>query len=498
MNGSTADVFPVAVHEYVHLIARNAGLQFPPWFNEGLAEVYSTLKPVGDQIMVGAPATGRFRALAYEKWIPLSVIVAAGHDSPYYNEKNKAGSLYSEGWLLVHMLELDPQYSPRFTDFLEQLVKGTPSRQALEGVYGKPIDAIDKDLQGYYRRNSYPTRLASVKLRNGYKAAAEPAAMFDVKLALLDLANRPGKEQETRARLEDLTRDDPKRPEPHAGLAYLAWRQQRPEEAMKSFQEAVDLGSRNPQMLWDYGRMAGGARPAQAARALSLLLADQPTRMDVRLVLGQIQMSQKQAKDAIETLSPIKRVSPEEAPKLFQIMAYANLEIGNRTLARTYAQRWIENTQDTDERARANQILRYLDDLAKAPARAAVTQPPPARLTQTDAGDRPTLARRESETPRETAVPITPERPSVSGEFVEFSCRGPLPVFVIQTSAGRISLLLDNPKSVFIRGLPDDTIDLNCGPQKAAHVRVEYDPPAPGQTGVLGLARVIYFESPTK
>ena len=52
------------------------------------------------------------------------------------------------------------------------------------------------------------------KLQGGEKAAAEPASMFDVKLALLDLANRPGREAEARSRLQELMSDDPKRAEP--------------------------------------------------------------------------------------------------------------------------------------------------------------------------------------------------------------------------------------------------------------------------------------------
>ena len=87
------------------------------------------------------------------------------------------------------------------------------------------------------------------------------------------------------------------------------------------------FGSRNPQMLWDYGRMSGGSHPAQAERALTTLLADQPNRIDVRLVLGQIQMSNKQAKDAIETLGLIKKITPADAPRLFQILAFANTQV---------------------------------------------------------------------------------------------------------------------------------------------------------------------------
>ena len=98
------------MHEYVHLVARHAGLKFPPWLNEGTAELYSTIRMQGDKVLVGDLIPARIQALKSDEWVPLSVILSAGPDSPYYNEKNKAGSLYNEGWALVHMLQLSPDY----------------------------------------------------------------------------------------------------------------------------------------------------------------------------------------------------------------------------------------------------------------------------------------------------------------------------------------------------------------------------------------------------
>ena len=37
----------IVVHEYAHLVIRHAGLRFPLWLNEGLAEFFSTLAPEG-------------------------------------------------------------------------------------------------------------------------------------------------------------------------------------------------------------------------------------------------------------------------------------------------------------------------------------------------------------------------------------------------------------------------------------------------------------------
>lgn len=80
--GSANDaVFPIAVHEYVHLVAQNAGMKLPPWLNEGMAELFSTLQPQGDKVLVGTLIDGHMQALLRGNWVPLETIVSANRDS---------------------------------------------------------------------------------------------------------------------------------------------------------------------------------------------------------------------------------------------------------------------------------------------------------------------------------------------------------------------------------------------------------------------------------
>jgi tetratricopeptide (TPR) repeat protein len=502
LGGVDDSVFPTAVHEYVHLVAQHGGLKLPPWLGEGLAELFSTLEPVGDKVLVGKLIPGRAQALLQDNWVPLATIVAADHDSPYYNEKNKAGSLYSEGWALTHMLDLSREYRTRFPALLDEIQKGTPSQKAIEGIYGKPLEDVEKALQKYLRSTSLVGVLYPVKMQSGEAAAAEPANMFDVKLALLDLANRPGKEAEVRERLQELIKYDPKRPEPHVGLGYLAARAGNQEEAAKSFEAALALGSRNPQMLWDYGRMAAQSKPEQATVALKTLLADQPGRIDVRLELAQIQINGKLPSDAIATLTPIKTVIPADAPRLFRLLAYADLQRGNRPASRINAQRWLDHTDDSDEKINANRLLRYLDEQDAAAARprgpSTATPRPLPSSGSSDNDSRPKMARAlppANSVPND-APPGTPAKinlPSITGKLVELDCKGPLPKFVLQTDSGRVSFVMDDPKEVQITGLPDATIDMQCGPQKQVAVRIQYDPPAAPSPGVMGIARAIHY-----
>jgi Tfp pilus assembly protein PilF len=439
--------------------------------------------------------------LSRENWVPLSTILAADHESSYYNEKSKAGSLYNEGWALAHMLQLSPPYNPGFKQFLGEIQKGTPSQKALEGVYSKPLGAIEKDLQGYLRGNTFIAKVFTVKLQSGERVTPEPASMFDVKLALLDLANRPGREAEARDRLKELIGENEKRPEPHVALGYIAARDGHREEAVKAFEDALALGSKNPQMLWDYGRMVGESNPAQAMLALTTLLADQPERMEVRLVLAQIQMNGKLAKEAIETLGAVKKVTPKDASRFFQILAFAHMEMGNAQAARANAQRWIENSQEPEEKIAANRMLLYLDakeaDAARPKISSAAPPAPPRLGDDTDDVSHPKLTRAEappSSSPPDS-IPVKPPLPSISGTLVALDCQGSRLKFVLQTERGRVSFILEDPTKMQIFGLPEGTVDMSCGPQKPAAVSIQYDPPSAPSPGVMGIARALHFEA---
>lgn len=521
--GDTSDeVFPIAVHEYVHLVAQHAGLELPPWLNEGIAEVYSTIKPAGDKVLLGTPVLGRVQALQREKWVPLETILAADHNSPYYNEKNKAGSLYNEGWLLTHMLVLNNDYSAKFPQIVDAIQKeskrspeekGLPekenaagpsiSQRVLERTLGKPLAQIDKDLQNYGRNGTFSMRQFNLKLQTAEKVAAEPAALFDVRLALADLTMRPGKEAETRTQLELLAKDDPRRPEPHVALGYLAMHERNMDDARQAFQKAIELGSANPQMLWTYGRLAIQANPELAMKALTTVLANQPNRFEVRLALAQTQMNARLAKDAIETMKPVTSVTPKDAREFFKLLAYAHMEDHNNALARANAERWLEYAKDPAEHDQASKMIEFINNQERAvkeqaarPARVAAPRQAESALDPaTDDAAPKTLARNAPPSLSQEDTPKLPQRPFAVGSMAELDCKNAPPTLVLlQTGVGRVGFLMDEPRSITLSGLKDVIIDMNCGPQKPAAVWVEYEPPSPTQKGVKGLVRAIHFE----
>jgi tetratricopeptide (TPR) repeat protein len=361
MSRGGSEHYPRAIHEYVHLVMQHAGIKAPPWLNEGLAEFYSTLHPFGHKVVVGDVIPARLAEIQASRWVPLSVILAVDQKSPYYNEKSDAGSFYNESWALTHMLSLSPEYRPKWNQFAKAIQDGKDSAEALPEIYGKPIAVIDQDLQFYLQGRLFLSGTFDAQLEKvNQPFPAEPAPLFDVKLMLLDLAERPGTENETKRQIEKLSAEQPSRPEPYAQLGYLAWRRGDNEEARKQFEKAFALGGRGTRMLWDYGQMMETRRPEEAVRVFNELTALEPARRDVRIELAAALLNAGQARDSVETILALGKCAPEEAPRCLSVAAYAYVKLNERESAADAAELLLKFAKTPEDRQRAQQILDFL------------------------------------------------------------------------------------------------------------------------------------------
>src|SRR5438105_6475542 len=99
--------FRIIFHEYVHLLVENTmGATVPLWFNEGLAEYYSTFDIKDDyrRVILGDLIANHVLYLRENKFLPLRTLFAVDYKSPYYNEGNKMNVFYAEPWRLMHYL----------------------------------------------------------------------------------------------------------------------------------------------------------------------------------------------------------------------------------------------------------------------------------------------------------------------------------------------------------------------------------------------------------
>src|SRR5579864_3755895 len=468
-----AESFPTATHEYVHLFVRHAGLKLPPWLGEGLAEFYSTLKPYAGKILVGGLVEGRRQALLRDPWVPLPVILAAGRDSPYYNEKDKAGSLYNEGWALTHMLILSPAYRAGFQKALAGIVAGLPSEAVLTEAYGKSIAQIEKDLQAYLRGDRFQGALFEQHLdKADDEIPVEPAPPFDVHLTLAQLLDRPGHDDAARKGYQALIAEDPKRPEPFVALGFLDSRRRDTESAREDFAKAYALGSREPEMLWHYGVLIQRGNMPESIAALSELLRQQPDRTEARIVLAFVQLSSHLPADAVKTLAPVHKVTAEEAPRFFTVLAHSQEQSGDLKSARDSAHRLLEVARTDGERDDAQRLLDYLD---------AISAPNPAASA-------PQSARRELPSLQDLVKPVPMLK--LHGSFVSLDCSGAQPRVVVSADGKTRIFLIDNADLI---NLGQGGMELTCGPRSPVAVDIGYFAPDADHPGVDGLLREFHL-----
>lgn len=497
MSKAGFDLFPIAAHEYIHLIVNHAGLRFPPWFGEGMAEFYSTVKPQGGKMLIGDVIRGRLQQLLIEKWVPLSVIVNADRESPYYNEKARAGSLYNEGWALVHMLSMSEKYRPNYTAFFKAMIEGRDSEAAFQSVYGTSITQVDKDLQAYIRSDTFRAGLYDLKFQKERKDLPSDAAPeFDVNLALSDLVNKPGNEADVKSRLQKLTASDATRPEPWAGLAYLAWRSGNTQEASENFEKAFDRGARNPRLLWDFGRMGQVNSKPKAEQALRALQELQPARVEVQLEIVAFLVRENRTKDALAALAPIKKITSEDAPRLFSLMTYAHLQDRDLERAKSDVAQLEKYAKSDRDKAELARLKGYVE---QATPRVTVLPPPAKELPTTQArsndrgpDDRPIIRRTEREDGTfEVTYAQPPAKPTMTGSFVELVCAGEQAKVVLQTTEGRRTLLIERSEDVSISGQSAGAT-LECGKQQPAQIRAQYHT-KDGLKGADGVLEIITY-----
>ena len=220
-----------------------------------------------------------------------------------------------------------------------------------------------------------------------------------------------------RALLEQLTVEDPKRPEPYAALGYLAWRGKEIDEAVKDFGKACELGDREPKLLWDYARLARGRNNPEEIRALTALVALTPERLGVRMDLVEVFLISKKADAALAVLMPVTQVTKEEAPRFFAIKAHAQLDDGLFDDARKSAQNLARFAKTDEQKSQAAQIAKYLDERASG-----------------------TVAAPSFAEGLESA-----ERKAMQGLFAELDCSGMPAKLIVETAEGRKLLLIDCP-----------------------------------------------------
>jgi tetratricopeptide (TPR) repeat protein len=337
-----------AIHEYVHLLVHHAGLRLPRWLNEGLADLYSSMRQVGGQVVVGYAPPGRIATLSRERWEPLGEVLVAGRE--HYTEKERAGIFYAESWALTHMLNLSEEYRPKLTELLQLLTAGTPSLTALETVYEIPVEKLQRELQSYVRQDRLNGLVFDIKLeKSAERPLAEPAAGLEVGLLLADLLANIKKTDEARAMYEKVSSENPEAPGPYEGLGYLEYRLGDKDQARIQFGRAFELGGKSPKMLRRYAGLQREAGDEKMVLTLLRAVRSSPEDVQTRLVLGSHLLQKGSYGLAAAILGQFRNADAEQARTALRMLAYARLKLNQRESGRQVARQLLELARTPEE-----------------------------------------------------------------------------------------------------------------------------------------------------
>lgn len=482
MSSASSDRYPVATHEFTHLMVHQGGANYPVWLNEGVAELFSNLQPLGNKIKVGQDIPGRMSTLRMEKWIPLGALLAVDHSSPYYNERSKAGMFYAEAWELVHMLFLHPDYSPALKTMSAALKDGD-SASAFQSAYHKTIPEIESDLRGYLQGDRIKVFLFNIQLpKNLETPEVESASGMHARLALAELhANTRGHIEQASTAYESLAKDYPASWEVEQGWGQWSWHQRQFDDAARHYARAVELGGKDPHIFLAYGRVLNyGNRLTEAINVLGKAVELHPESDDLHFELGTIYVRNGNYGAALGQMRAMKKLQPAQAFRYFYNQAFAEYRLGQPAEARAHAAKARTYTHNPEELASVDRLEHALA------GQTAVHE-------FVDTGGAPHLMRRETAPATQDQPPPAPAAPAVEGMLESLECGQIARLHVRVDGAERIFVIPD-PRAVGMRGGSGEAVDLRCGPQKPPHaVRIEYQTIA-ARAGAEGVVLSLEFK----
>ena len=258
---SRQDPFNVIFHEYTHLLVENSFKDIPLWFNEGLAEYYSTVKITDDQKLTLGIAIGpHVFLLRQSQMLPLKELFEVDHKSAYYNESEKQGIFYAQSWALMHYLIIGKAGRvEQLSKFMELLGTQVPLEQAFQQAFGVPFEVIEKELRDYVKKDRYNVLNGHFerKLELDTEAAATLLTEAEAQAYLGDLMLHSN----TRAAhsyLEKALRLDPNLAMAHASLGVAYFREGNLDKAQASLERALAGNSQNYLAHYYYALVLSG------------------------------------------------------------------------------------------------------------------------------------------------------------------------------------------------------------------------------------------------
>jgi tetratricopeptide (TPR) repeat protein len=436
--------FSVIYHEYVHLLIDNTSGNVPAWFNEGLAEYYSSFAVEEDRkVHLGDLLDDHLLTLRVSRLLPLRKLFEVDHYSPEYNEASKQGVFYAQSWALVHYLMMgnSGQRRPQMSKFVDFVSTGTPIEDAFKSAFQTDVETLEKELKKYIEGNAFKMQLVTFKekleFENEMKVA--PLSEAEAQAYLGDLLLHTNKLTDAEKRLEQALLLDPKQTMAQASLGILRSRQGRFAEAKKVLQEAVNGNSSN-YLAHYYYAFALSREGMDENNVVRIYPTD--TANIMRAELNKAIELNPNFPESYSLLAFVNTVTGEDLDKTVDLLIKAlTLSPGRQDLRLLMAQVYmrkqkfdlaksvlapLRNTKDRRLKLQAESLLKSITNFEEQIA----------RYSSLGTGEDPALRQREDSSPvvveegprsrvdyiQEALRPVAAGEERIQGQFIKLEC----------------------------------------------------------------------------
>ena len=250
------DQVNIVFHEYTHLLVNNSLGNTPAWFNEGLAELYSTLSIKADnRVAIGLPIRTHLTTLRDYPLLPLRVLLNLDYKSAYYNEIDKQSTFYAESWALLHYLMLSNggHRAAQVVKFVQLLGNQTPMDQAFQIAFSSSIENMEAELRSYIQQDRF--RFTETTFKSDAQPdmfmESSPVSEAELHAYLGDLLFHSNR-VEAENHLQKALALNPNQSMALGTLGMLRFKQGRISESLKFLERAVESNSSNILVLYDY------------------------------------------------------------------------------------------------------------------------------------------------------------------------------------------------------------------------------------------------------
>lgn len=256
-------VSQIIYHEYIHFFVNNNLPEVPLWFNEGLAEYYSTFESNEDKTKIGLPVAHHIaflnqHAIFSNSAFLMSVDQLLEEADISHEEETKIGSFYAQSWLLVHYLMQGQarRLRPRLSRYLMLLAEGEPQNKAFSEAFEMEEGQLQKALEQYLRQFLFNyTEINSKDLAVVAQAQVAPLPYEEVLFYLGDLLAHHGRERsdEAAAHFNRAIAANPNYALGYAGLGLVEMNRGSITAAKRNFGKAIEFDPPDPEIYYHYG-----------------------------------------------------------------------------------------------------------------------------------------------------------------------------------------------------------------------------------------------------